>query len=505
MEQTNYDRTETEFLLDGFTNGFDIGYRGVENRQSTSKNIPFTVGDKVELWNKIMKEVEAGRYAGPFDGIPFQNYIQSPVGLVPKAGHKTRLIFHLSYRFSDEENGKSVNECTPKEWCSVKYNDLDAAVAECLRIGLQGKRPVYIGKTDLTSAFRVLPLKVRCFCWLVLKAEDPLDGKFKYFIDKCLPFGASISCSHYQRFSNALKHIAAARTNLINKAITNYLDDFLFLALTKIICDGMIKVFLQVCEELNVPVAAEKTEWSDLRMIFLGILMDGKHHVLCIPVEKKDKALRLINEILAKRKATIKQLQVLTRFLNFLFLFLLTHFTDVALCRPMVDLSSSITAEQLFFYSDASAAKTKGIGAVFNKHWLFARWEPGYIEKYQPSIEYLELYGLVAAMLTWDHLIRNNRVIVHCDNSSVVSMINNTSSTCGNCMYLIRLLTLNYLVNNRRVFAKRLRSEANYLSDALSRMQIDRFWRLAPPRMNPQLSKISPLVWPASRIWQEQL
>ena len=84
--ESNYDSTETNFLIEGFSTGFDIGYEGPEIRQDTSKNIPFTVGDKYILWDKIMKEVKAGKYAGPFDIIPFDNYIQSPIGLVPKDG-----------------------------------------------------------------------------------------------------------------------------------------------------------------------------------------------------------------------------------------------------------------------------------------------------------------------------------------------------------------------------------------------------------------------------------
>ena len=93
----------------------------------------------------------------------------------------------------------------------MHYNDLDHAVLNCLELLKQCKdgqpRVIYLGKTDLSSAFRVLPLKVSCFCWLVMMAQDPKDGKWKFFIDKCLPFGASISCSHYQRFSNSLRHI----------------------------------------------------------------------------------------------------------------------------------------------------------------------------------------------------------------------------------------------------------------------------------------------------------
>ena len=43
-----------------------------------------------------MNEVRLGRVAGPFEKIPFTNYTQSPVGLVPKDGSKkTRLIFLL--------------------------------------------------------------------------------------------------------------------------------------------------------------------------------------------------------------------------------------------------------------------------------------------------------------------------------------------------------------------------------------------------------------------------
>ena len=121
-------------MQDGFTNGFDIGYRGPSQRQSLSNNIPFTegVGDKFDLWAKIMKEVKLKRMAGPYKCPPFNNFIQSPVGLVPKAGNKTRMIFHLSYNFGEGE--PSVNGCTPDEMCSVQYRNLDYAIDTCLQL-----------------------------------------------------------------------------------------------------------------------------------------------------------------------------------------------------------------------------------------------------------------------------------------------------------------------------------------------------------------------------------
>ena len=105
----NYDKEETTFLVRGFRNGFDIGYRGRKDIKITAPNLKFRgVGSHVILWNKIMKEVKEKRYAGPYSKIPFDNYIQSPIGLVPKDnGKDCRLIFHLSY---PRGSGMSVNQ-----------------------------------------------------------------------------------------------------------------------------------------------------------------------------------------------------------------------------------------------------------------------------------------------------------------------------------------------------------------------------------------------------------
>ena len=305
---------------------------------------------------------------------------------------------------------------------------------------------MFFGKTDLSSAFRVLPLKRSCICWLIFKARDPKDGKFKYFIEKCLPFGASISCSHYQRFSNALKHILQYRVGKIGKAITNYLDDFLFQALCRIICNDMICEFLNLCREINLPVAIEKMEWACMILVFLGILLNGEYRTLSIPLVKQKKALHLLNDITGKNKITVQQLQMLTSYLNFLtkaifagrtftrhmyakyaelkqarvgnklkphyhiridgefrldceiWRTFLSHHSELSLCRPMVDLCQTVSAWTLCFYSDASANAKLGFRAVYNNQWLFAQWEPRYIEECQPSIEYLELLALTAAV-----------------------------------------------------------------------------------------------------------
>ena len=96
--QSDYDYQETKFLVEGFRDSFDLGYKGeITGIQRLAPNLKIRVGSEVILWNKVMKEVSLCRYAGPYQTPPYKDFIQSPISLVPKGQNDTRLIFHLSY------------------------------------------------------------------------------------------------------------------------------------------------------------------------------------------------------------------------------------------------------------------------------------------------------------------------------------------------------------------------------------------------------------------------
>ena len=216
LMQSDYDKDKTNYLINRFQHGFDLGYRGPSECQDLSENIPIReCGSELEMWNKVMNEVKAKCYVGPFNfkDLPFKNFMQSPIGLVLKAGYKTRLIFHLSYDFGEREEQKSFNHHTPKELCSVKYNDIEHAVKACLDMMSELKssgqtfKGIYFGKSDLSNAFRLVPGKVSQRKWLLLKARHPRLHETYFFVDLCMPFGVSIICAIFQSFSNALKRI----------------------------------------------------------------------------------------------------------------------------------------------------------------------------------------------------------------------------------------------------------------------------------------------------------
>ena len=246
-----------------------------------------------------MKEVKLKRYAGPFKNIPFEHFIQSPIGLVPKdSGRDCCLIFHLSY---PRGTGKSLNANTPAELCSVKYPEFDKAVWLCLAAGVGCRR----WHSDFSSAFRNLGVLKAHWRYLVMKAQSPLDGLWYYFIDKCLPFGASISCAIFQNLSDAIAFLVR---NWAKSDLINYLDDFLFVALIAALCNRQMQIFMEICEFIQLPVNLEKTFWASTCMVFLGMLIDTVNQTVSIPQDKIIKALNMINRILSRnsRKASVR-------------------------------------------------------------------------------------------------------------------------------------------------------------------------------------------------------
>ena len=176
------------------------------------------------------------------------------------------------------------------------------------------------------------------------------------------------------------------------------------------------------------------------------------------------------------------------------------------LCRAFTDLDARKYATTLNFYSDAAKKGVLGFGAVYNnRRWIGGQWGNPFIEKCNPSIEFLELYALTAAILTRGHLpeLWNGLVTVFCDNQAVMYMVNDLSASEKKCMNLIRVLALNGLKYNRRLHVKYVESKNNGLADAISRLNFQEFWRLAPDTMSSTPDKVSGSIWPISKVWED--
>ena len=91
------------------------------------------------------------------------------------------------------------------------------------------------------------------------------------------------------------------------------MDDFV--ALIKAICNGFVHAFLDICAQINFPIAIEKTEWGT-EIIFLGMLLNTVTQAISVPVDKRNKALRQLMDVILAKKVQVIQLQRLTGLLR---------------------------------------------------------------------------------------------------------------------------------------------------------------------------------------------
>ena len=172
--------------------------------------------------------------------------------------------------------------------------------------------------------------------------------------------------------------------------------------------------------------------------------------------------------------------------------------------RPFTDFKEGIQAHQVDMYSDVSGNPVLGMGATCGPSWCYTQWDKNFMLKHKPSIEYLELYAVLVGILHWVHRFSGQCIILFCDNQSVMEMLNSTTSSCKNCMVLLRAVVLEGLKHNVHIHAQYVSSKDNFYTDALSCLQFDHFSSLANDHhkefdMFPHA--VPAELWPMEKIW----
>ena len=507
-----YNFQKRMFLIDGFKYGFHLFSVG-QSRSYESANLLSARQQPQVVDQKSAKELEAHRLAGPFDSPPFPVFRVSPLGIVPKkTPGEFRLIHHLSYPM-----GKSVNDGISHEHSSVQYSNIDHAIKKIKQSGVGS----YLAKTDIKSAFRILPINPQDYHLLGIKWSG------QYYYDKCMPMGCSSSCKTFETFSTAVEWIAQDKLGIAN--LIHLLDDFLLIHTTESQCSRSLRLFLELCDFLGIPMAPEKTFGPSTILTFAGVELDTIRCESRLPEEKLLKCKQLIAEFIKKKKATLRELQSLTGVLNFAcsvvvpgrcFLRRLIDLT-IGLKRPghFVRVSKEVKADlftwQQFFqdYNGKSfflnekwenslslqlftdAAGAHGFGAVFGSHWCYGEWPKEWLGQ---NIAILEFYPIVLSLMLWGDHIRDRCITFFTDNEALVHVINKSTCRDTSLMIFVRKLVLVCLRHNILFKVKNISGFKNTLADALSRLQIERFKKLAPAYMDPMPTAIPSHLLPAN-------
>ena len=499
-----YDTETTKFLVQRFTNGFKVGFSG-----KTNSDIPKNLKSAMEFPDSVDKLVEkellAGRIAGPFSKPPFKEFQCSPIGLVlKKDGVNFRLIHHLSF-----PEGSSINEQIDREWASVTYATIEDAVnlvsATC--------HQAFMAKTDVKNAFRTVPLHPSVRNLFLFHWKD------KFYVDLALPMGCSSSCFIFETLSTAVNWIAEKKLNI---PMIHILDDFFLASVSKPIGSLQLNSFLELCLDIGLPMAPDKTFGPDNVLSFVGFEIDTIKQEIRLPFEKIEKMREKIQEFMARDKVTLREMQSLLGLLNFACRVVLPgrpflrrlidltigikkpkHFirltrqakADLVMWQKFLSsfngkvffLERALPAHDIGLFIDASGKI--GYGAVLGNAWFQGRWSGWWL---QQNITLLELYPIVLAIETWGEILRNKRLILHTDNLALVGVLSNQTSKEPLVMILVRRLVLRCLHYNIVLNAKHVEGKLNILCDALSRFQMRRFWEHAPgadklPTAIPQL------------------
>lgn len=509
-----YDHQIKQYLLDGFTAGFKVGFHGplpppCGRNLISAQQLPDVVSAKLN------KELEAGRLAGPFPTPPLPQFCTSPIGLVEKRREpgQYRLIHHLSH----PRDSNSINSGIPADFATVQYATVDDAVKLIQRLG----KGCYLAKTDIKSAFRLIPVHPSDYHLFGFSFQG------SYFFDKCLPFGASSSCRIFETFSSALEW--AAKHKLGIEALIHIIDDFLFGARTKEACNQNLISFLACCRHLGVPTVVDKTLGPHQIMIFAGLELDTVDFQVRLPAEKLKKCRDAIASLENRASVGLRELQSVIGLLQYCctavvpgraYLRRLINLT-IGVRRPhfRIRLNQQARADlmawkffldqfngRVFFlpshwqsspslelYTDAAGAV--GYGAVFNNQWFHGLWPVSWKRE---CITLLELYPIIAALAAWGPQLANKRINFRTDNMAVVHIINSCTSKDRRIMTLVRRFVLLSMSFNIHFKASHVSGTLNYLADSLSRQQVSTFHQMAPwaqPHPTPLPPSILPVTF----------
>ena len=188
--------------------------------------------------------------------------------------YKARVCSDLSRNF---------NEFSPS-WKFV-YSGIDQ-VCEMLTPGC------WMAVLDLESFFPQLPIHPNSYKYMWFK--DPRDNQYRHF--KRVPFGARLAPAWASVVSSELCHVLRKRGVSRCNA---FVDDIIVIGDTQEECALHLRIALETCAELGLPVNPKKVDQPSQTQTYLGIIIDSVQREIRATPEKFDFAVREIEGLMA--------------------------------------------------------------------------------------------------------------------------------------------------------------------------------------------------------------
>ncbi|QRV84674.1 hypothetical protein RhiJN_26739 [Ceratobasidium sp. AG-Ba] len=353
-------------LPSGIRNGFRIGVSSSLSSTTIHPNHKSALDHPDAVLKHIAKEVDLGRYSGPYSPSELFNLIghfrASPLGVVDKASSPGDFRIVQDFSYPRNSSIPSVNsEINPQDFlCTWGF------FSDVVNILLSLPEGSQAATFDVDAAYRRMPVHPDDQPHIVVH----WDGEC--WIDHCVPFGGTSSGGIFGRCGDALIHICE------NKGfgpVLKWVDDFLFFRSP---VPGHFPHAFAYSEQdiyelaaaLGVPWKVAKTKPFSEWFQYLGFDWDIPARAVSIPPEKRQKFATKIKNWLSLKKVSLKSTQSI--------LGSLIHCTLVVNeGRSRISGIARLTAAFSHHHRDRFITKTPTTRAIEDAKWWLNQLEHG--------------------------------------------------------------------------------------------------------------------------------
>jgi hypothetical protein len=299
--------------------GVPLSFNGAPVPARVGKNHPLLYFDKERLSVWMNREVERGRYVRVPPALcpPALLLHRIPMGVAPKfarSSQRRRFSELLSGTWqaqlrdaaSDDFRGghprfgpgvgslavdgdrpkwRIISDCSAPNSDGLSINDLVAApyfeMPSALKFAQRLRRGMFIWKSDVVDAFRLIPVRPRDYALLAFFIDGVL------YVDTRLNFGHRLSPYYFVNLvQRPILYTAIARGASVYGALQAYVDDFFGAAQTLEEATAQMQLWLQVCHDLQVPISAAKTFLPSRIMEILGFVINTDDMTVSVTRER---------------------------------------------------------------------------------------------------------------------------------------------------------------------------------------------------------------------------
>ena len=440
----------------------------------------------------LSTELALGSVCGPFARNPFVAPIAlSPLNSVPKPdSNERRFILDLSW-----PAGSSVNDGISKDFflgepVSLTYPTVDDIAERIVQLG----PGCLLFKRDLKRAYRQLPVDPFDYPLLGYSWQD------KLFFDVRLPMGLRSAAMACQRVTNAVCFMLSR----VGCNVLSYLDDFMGISAPRTaFADYALTGSL--LQALGLQESSHKACPPSTRVTCLGVLFDTINFTMSVtPDRLLELQTDLLPKWLTKKSATKTELQsligklafvskcvrpgrlFLTRILDTLRSLRRNHHRvklsaefrkDIRWWMRFINVYNgvSLIPTQLWSAPDSifsTDACLTGCGGMSSEQYFHVEFPPEVLLQFT-AIHLLEALAIVIALRLWGRYWRGLRIMVHCDNFSVVSSLNSGRVQDKLLAACLREIWFLAAVHEFEIRACHLSSSENRGADLLSRWHLN--------------------------------